>query len=182
MPMIDDNSVVLVTAGRAIQYFDFNNFFKECKRILKPGGIVAFYSSDHLRFAIPENPEKAEKMNERFRILREVETKGFWEGQIGIFQRKYVDIKVPFDEIKEIRDKSIFSKSKITLANFQQLFKAMPSFVEFAETHGNEAWENLEKKFFQDLLDILELSHDSDLSEIELDSCYDYFLIMGRQK
>ena len=52
MTMVKDKSVVLVTAGRAIQYFDFEKFFEECKRILKPGGIVAFYSSDHTRFVI----------------------------------------------------------------------------------------------------------------------------------
>ena len=39
MPMIEDNSVVLVTAGRAIQYFDFEKFFQDCNRILKPGQI-----------------------------------------------------------------------------------------------------------------------------------------------
>ena len=39
MPMIEDNSVVLVTAGRAIQYFDFEKFFQDCNRILQPGQI-----------------------------------------------------------------------------------------------------------------------------------------------
>ena len=42
---------------------------------------------------------QALKLNERLRKLREVETKGFWEGQIGIKQRKYVDISVPFNDI-----------------------------------------------------------------------------------
>ena len=82
------------------------------------GGIVAFYSSDHARFVIPEDPVKAGKLNERFRKLREVDTKGFWEGQIGIKQRKYVDIKVPFDDTLEIRDDSITNQSQTTLADF----------------------------------------------------------------
>ena len=43
MPMIEDNSVVLVTAGRAIQYFDFEKFFQDCNRILKPGQIWLLY-------------------------------------------------------------------------------------------------------------------------------------------
>ena len=67
MPMLEDKSVVLVTAGRAIQYFDFGPFFSECKRVLKPNGIVAFYSSDHTEFIIPDSPDKAQRLNERFR-------------------------------------------------------------------------------------------------------------------
>ena len=58
---------------------------------------------------------QALKLNERFRKLREVETKGFWEGQIGIKQRKYVDISVPFNDTFEIRDNSITNESETTL-------------------------------------------------------------------
>ena len=76
---------------------------------------MAFYSSDHARFVIPDDPSKALKLNERFRKLREVETKGFWEGQIGIKQRKYVDISVPFNDTFEIRDNSISNESETTL-------------------------------------------------------------------
>ena len=57
----------LITAGRAIQYFDTDKFFLECQRILKPNAVVAFYSSDHTRFAIPEEPNKADQLNARFR-------------------------------------------------------------------------------------------------------------------
>jgi len=181
MPMIANGSVDLVTAGRAIQYFDFPKFFTECKRILKINGIVAFYSSDHLEFIIEKDPAKAKKMNERFRHLREVETGDFWKGQIGIKQRKYVDIEVPFEEKLEIRDSSIFSQSKTSLQDFMNLFKSVPAFVKFAEANGQEAWENLREKFLHDLLDILEVPKDSNLSDIVLDSCYRYFLIMGRK-
>jgi len=71
MPILKDNSVVLVTAGRAIQYFDFEPFFNECKRILKQNGVVAFYSSDHTEFVIPNYPDKAQNLNERFRKVIE---------------------------------------------------------------------------------------------------------------
>jgi len=181
MPMIEDNSVVLVTAGRAIQYFDFEKFFQDCNRILKPGGIVAFYSSDHARFVIPEDPVKAGKLNERFRKLREVDTKGFWEGQIGIKQRKYVDIKVPFDDTLEIRDDSITNQSQTTLADFLQLFKSVPAFVKFSQVNGQETWNTLELNFINDFLDILQLPRNSDLSAIVLQTCHDYFVVMGRK-
>ena len=62
----DDSSVTLITAGRAIQYFDFPKFFTECKRVLVPGGVVAFYSSEHIKFVIDDKPEKAQKLNDLF--------------------------------------------------------------------------------------------------------------------
>merc|ERR550539_1677916 len=79
----EDSSVTLITAGRAIQYFDFPKFFAECKRVLVPGGIVAFYSSEHIKFVIDDDPEKAQQLNDLFTKLRLVDTKGFWEGQIA---------------------------------------------------------------------------------------------------
>lgn len=181
MPMIADGSVVLVTAGRAIQYFDFDRFFKECQRILKPGGVVAFYSSDHTRFVIPDDPAKAEKLNARFTALRQVDTAGFWEGQIGIKQRKYVDIHVPFEDKLEIRDTSICLKSKTTFADFLQLFKSVPAFLKFAQDKGQDAWNQVLASFTTDFLGILEVPKDANYSDIELETCHDYFVIMGRK-
>ena len=63
---VEDSSVTLITAGRAIQYFDFPKFFRECQRALAPGGIVAFYSSEHIKFVIDDDPAKAEKLNKLF--------------------------------------------------------------------------------------------------------------------
>ena len=48
-------------------YFDFPKFFAECKRVLVPGGIVAFYSSAHVKFVIDDQPEKAQQLNDLFR-------------------------------------------------------------------------------------------------------------------
>jgi len=112
--------------------------------------------------------------------LREEDTKGFWEGQIGIKQRKYVDIKVPFEDKLEIRDASIFSESSTSLADFLQLFKSVPAFVKYAQVHGQAKWDTLQKQFIEDYLNILELPLDSDLSSIVLQTKHVYFLIMAR--
>ena len=67
---VEDSSVTLITAGRAIQYFDFPKFFRECQRALAPGGIVAFYSSEHIKFVIDDDPAKADKLNKLFTKVR----------------------------------------------------------------------------------------------------------------
>ena len=67
---VEDSSVTLITAGRVIQYFDFPKFFRECQRALAPGGIVAFYSSEHIKFVIDDDPAKADKLNKLFTKVR----------------------------------------------------------------------------------------------------------------
>ena len=181
MPMIKDESVALVIAGRAIQYFEFDKFFQECKRVLKPNGVVAYFSSDHARFVIENHPTKADKLNELFRKLREVDTAGFWEGQIGIKQRKYADIHLPFDDVKEIRDNSIFKMSKMSLSDLLTLFKSVPAFVKFKSVRGQEVWDGLERDFVHNFLAILELPVSTDLSSVILDVSHDYFVIMARK-
>ena len=173
MYMYKEKSLVQICSSIWGLSYAFVNYFT--------GGIVAFYSSDHARFVIPEDPFKAGKLNEQFRKLREVDTKGFWEGQIGIKQRKYVDIKVPFADTLEIRDDSITNQSQTTLADFLQLFKSVPAFVKFSQVNGQETWKTLELNFINDFLDILQLPRNSDLSAIVLQTCHDYFVVMGRK-
>ena len=114
--------------------------------------------------------------------LRVEDTKGFWEGQIGIKQRKYVDIEVPFDEVREIRDNSIFKEVKeYSLQDLLNLFLSVPAFLKFAKVKGEETWNNILKEFIKNFLEILELPEDTDPNSIKLKARYDYFVVMGRK-
>lgn len=48
---LDDHSVDLVTVAQALHWFDHDAFFKECHRVLKPGGLFAtwWYRLVHLK-------------------------------------------------------------------------------------------------------------------------------------
>ena len=114
--------------------------------------------------------------------LREEDTKGFWEGQIGIKQRHYVDIKVPFEEVREIRDSSIFTENgNYSLRDLLDLFLSVPAFLKFAQAKGHDAWDVLLQKFISDFLQILDLPHDTDPTIVKLKTRSDYFVIMGRR-
>ena len=43
-----ENSFDLITVGQAIHWFDFNSFFKEAKRILKPTGVLAVWGYSNM--------------------------------------------------------------------------------------------------------------------------------------
>ena len=110
------------------------------------------------------------------------DTKGFWEGQIGIKQRKYVDINVPFEEVKEIRDNSIFMEvSEYSLQDLLNLFLSVPAFLKFAKEKGEKTWNDVLQKFISNFLEILQLSPDTDPASVKLKARHDYFVIMGRK-
>jgi trans-aconitate 3-methyltransferase len=49
LPFLDDSSVDMVVAGQAAHWFDYPKLFKEMKRIVRPGGTLAFWAyTDHV--------------------------------------------------------------------------------------------------------------------------------------
>ena len=114
--------------------------------------------------------------------LREEDTKGFWEGQIGIKQRRYIDIKVPFDDVKEIRDESVFSeKNNYSLQDLLSLFLSVPAFLKFATVKGEHTWNSLLQNFINEFLKILDLPLDTDPVNVKMKARHNYFVIMGRK-
>jgi SAM-dependent methyltransferase len=57
---VEDGSVDLVTAFMAAHWFDLPAFFKEVRRILAPGGVVALACYQLSRLELPWSPEKTE--------------------------------------------------------------------------------------------------------------------------
>ena len=41
---VPDHSVSLVAAAQAVHWFDFDRFHAECRRVLKPGGVIAVWT------------------------------------------------------------------------------------------------------------------------------------------
>lgn len=46
---VDDGSVSLVAAAQAVHWFDFERFHRECRRVLRPGGVVAVWTYEKFR-------------------------------------------------------------------------------------------------------------------------------------
>jgi SAM-dependent methyltransferase len=46
---VPDQSVALVAAAQAAHWFDFERFHAECRRVLRPGGIVAIWTYEKFR-------------------------------------------------------------------------------------------------------------------------------------
>lgn len=88
-PILPPESVDLISAATAIHWFNFEKFFKECERILRPNGILAAWSYDWHQTADP-------KINEIFDYFGKIILADSWSPQPKHIWNGYRDIPFPF--------------------------------------------------------------------------------------
>jgi len=53
---VEDNSVTLIQVATALHWFDLDKFYRECDRVLVPGGVVAAFCYAFKDFPIVNHP------------------------------------------------------------------------------------------------------------------------------
>ena len=84
-------STDLVTVAVAIHWFNFDEFYREVQRVLKPNGILAVWT-----YSLTEiSPEIDQLINQYYgEILN-----GYWPERIHYLEERYETIPFPFEEI-----------------------------------------------------------------------------------
>lgn len=86
-----DSSVDLITVAVAIHWFNFDEFYREAKRVLKPDGILAAWTYNSVEIS----PEIDQLINQYYgEILA-----GYWPERIHYLEERYKTIPFPFEEI-----------------------------------------------------------------------------------
>ncbi len=87
----DTSSADLVTVAVAIHWFDFDKFYREVKRVLKPNGVLAAWT-----YSFSEISPEIDPLINRyyFEILA-----GYWPERIRYLEQRYETIPFPFEEI-----------------------------------------------------------------------------------
>ena len=86
----DDAQFDLVTVAQAVHWFDFDLFYNEVRRILKPGGIFAV-----LGYGLLETNPESDQILKRFYY----EIVGpYWDPERIFLEENYQTIPFPFDE------------------------------------------------------------------------------------
>jgi SAM-dependent methyltransferase len=87
---VEDQSVDLILAAQALHWFHFERFFAECRRVLKPGGIVAALTYFH--------PTTTPELD---LILAQYidHVRSDWPPERRFVDAGYANIEFPFDEI-----------------------------------------------------------------------------------
>ena len=85
------SSVDLVTVAVAIHWFNFDEFYREVKRVLKPDGIIAAWT-----YNLTEISPEIDQLIDQYYI--EI-LNGYWPERIHYLAEQYRTIPFPFEEI-----------------------------------------------------------------------------------
>jgi len=87
---LDDHSVDLITVAQALHWFDLDKFWNEVDRVLKPGGILAFWGYNW--------PEIDTSIDDALKTLK-TEISSYWPARSAILHNEYRDVAPPFAEL-----------------------------------------------------------------------------------
>jgi SAM-dependent methyltransferase len=88
---LGNSSADLVTVAVAIHWFNFEEFYSEVKRVLKPNGILAAWT-----YSFPEiSPEVDPWIDQYYYEI----LSGYWPERIHYLEERYETLPFPFEEI-----------------------------------------------------------------------------------
>ena len=90
---LGDHSVALVTVAQALHWFDFDRFYAEVKRVLKPGGVLAAWSYGM-------NLVQGDAVNQLVQELYAETVGPYWPPERRLVEEGYRTIPFPFEEIR----------------------------------------------------------------------------------
>jgi ubiquinone/menaquinone biosynthesis C-methylase UbiE len=90
---LPDQSVCLVTVAQALHWFNHERFFREAKRVLKPGGILAVW-------VYATNQVEGEKINSIVQDFYSNIVGPYWPPERKMTENGYRTITLPFAEIR----------------------------------------------------------------------------------
>jgi SAM-dependent methyltransferase len=88
---LEPASVDLVTVAVAVHWFDFEAFYREVRRVLKPGGVVAVWT-----YHLPVIDAGVDRTLDRY--YRQV-LAGYWPERIRYLEERYRTLPFPFPEL-----------------------------------------------------------------------------------
>lgn len=143
---IEDNSVDLITVAQAIHWFDFEKFYTQVKRVLKPNGIIAVWA-----YGIPTINESIDIIIKNFHdnVVGE-----FWLPENKLIEKEYATIPFPFEEIKT---PDFFIKKQATLSELIGHLRSWSATQKYIDNYNDnpmdplmqklqEHWNNIKKE------------------------------------
>jgi SAM-dependent methyltransferase len=127
---LPDQSVDLITVGLALHWFNFDGFYQEARRVLKPDGAIAVwcYSDVELPTASPQLTEQLTQ----FRNL----VYPYFAPEISYIWARYTTIPFPFAELPPPK---LTIHANWTVAAFIGYLQSLSGTQRFREEQGAEA-------------------------------------------
>ena len=128
--------VDLVTSAVAVHWFDFDQFYAEVRRVLKPGGVIAVWT-----YHLPHVDARVDPIVSHYygTLLA-----GYWPDRLRYVDQRYRTLPFPFDELPApVFDMSV-SWTLEQLAGFLASWSAAPRYQQAKGHHPLEpVWDDL---------------------------------------
>jgi SAM-dependent methyltransferase len=137
---LKDCCVDLVTVAAAVHWFDFEKFYSEVKRVLKPGGIIAVWGY-HL-FTISPAVDKL-----LFKYYKEI-LKDYWPERFIYVDNRYQNLPFPFNEILPPQFEMITNWDLNQVAGFLDSWSGTKIYLQKNGHHPLDTiWNDLKKEW-----------------------------------
>jgi SAM-dependent methyltransferase len=143
---LHDVSVDLILAANALHWFNLDLFFQECKRILKPTGVLAFFTNKELTIV---HKDSGEALTRRLHAFRSALIP-FENEVLTLVRNGYETIHPPFAQI--LRDDSLVDDLNWSLTDFVNYVQTW-SYYRSYETENKDG--KLLESFVNDMQKIL---------------------------
>lgn len=118
---IEAGSVDLVTVAQALHWFDFDAFYTEVKRVLKPAGVLAAWSYNLLEIS----PAIDALVNEFYGAT----VGSYWPPERALIEDSYMSIPFPFRELPPPRGEMEARWNLQDLAGYIRTWSATKRFI-----------------------------------------------------
>jgi ubiquinone/menaquinone biosynthesis C-methylase UbiE len=142
----------LITVAQAVHWFDFERFYKEVKRILKPEGVFAIMGYG----LFSTNPESDEVLRDFYRNI----LGPYWDAERRYIDENYETIPFPFEKIPSPKFTNEFEWTIEQLTGYLETWSATQHYinankknpVDLIRARLEKSWENSNKKVVFPLL------------------------------
>jgi len=187
LSMFPSNSMQLIFASRCIHYFDHKKFFAEVDRLLVPNGVLVYYT---LQFEELHHPTKPlQFLTSLYDEYLENWIGDYWSQPKHLppgfkFQARnrkqyYLDIlQPPYPDSKKTETFKI--ERLLTLQTIRNLLLSYSATINYKDTHGVEASNNLVDKCVTNIKKALE-SNEEDENLIEMKVSNEFYMVLSRK-
>lgn len=131
---LDPASVDLVTVAQALHWLDLPAFYREVRRVLRPGGLLAVWSYGNL--SLPD--ERLDRILQAFYH----DTLGpCWPPERRLVEEGYASLEFPF---AEAAPPPFAMEADLTLADLGGYLRTWSAVKRYAEAHGTDPVEAVE--------------------------------------
>ena len=148
----------LISVAQAIHWFDFDGFYKEVQRTLKPQGILAVIGYGLIQV-------KNKTIHSMIQDLYFKKLKGYWDAERRYIDEEYQTIPFPFEEITVTNFKMQYQWSSAQLLKYLSTWSAIKHYCEKNQDHP-----------------LLELAEQLSSEDQDLKIEFPVFLRLGRLK